>query len=182
MRENKGVTMVVLVITIIVLLIIAGISVGTGNKMVKQSELENIKTNMLLIEVKAKEYVENANFNIGTAFDKVTNATEKSNRINKAKEQLKGTEVTDANVFNGNIGITATQIQEDNAKLVFYYKLSTEELIDIGLSNVESNEEMGWYIVKYDVKNVEVEIYNTVGFQHEKTVYYSLSELENLNV
>lgn len=182
MRENRGVTMVVLIIAIVVLLIIAGISVGSGSKIVKKSELENIKTNMLLIEVKAKEYVENANFNIGTAFDKVTDETEKTNRINKAKEQLKGTEVTDANEFNGNIGITETQIQEDNSNLIFYYKLTTEELKNIGLSNVESNEKKGWYIIKYDVKNVEVEVYNTVGFENEEQIYYSLTDLEKLSI
>ena len=61
MKENKGITMVVLVITIVVLLILAGISIGTGNNIIKASQLENLKTNMLLVKVKAKEYIENAN-------------------------------------------------------------------------------------------------------------------------
>ena len=66
MREDRGITITTLVITIIVLLIIAGISAGTGNKVIKSSELENVKTNMLLIKAKGKEYVENANFKLGT--------------------------------------------------------------------------------------------------------------------
>ena len=66
MKKDKGITMVALVITIIVLIILSGVSVGTVNKIVKSSELENLKTNMLLIKVKGKEYIENANFKLGT--------------------------------------------------------------------------------------------------------------------
>ena len=62
MKKNRGITMVALVITIVVLLIIAGISIGAGNNAIKNSKLENLKTNMLLIEVKAKEQIENAKF------------------------------------------------------------------------------------------------------------------------
>ena len=64
MKKNKGITMVALVITIVLLLILAGISIGTGGNIIKRTELENLKTGMLLIEVKGKEYVENANFNL----------------------------------------------------------------------------------------------------------------------
>ena len=45
MKENKGITMVVLVITIVVLLILAGISIGKGSNIIKSSQLENLKTN-----------------------------------------------------------------------------------------------------------------------------------------
>lgn len=182
MKENRGITMVTLVITIVVLLIIAGISIGTGNKVIKSSELENVKTNMLLIKVKGKEYVENANFNIGTAFDKLTDETEKANRISKAKAELKGIEITDVSEIDENIGITETQFQEDNTNLIFYYKLSKQNLSDMGLLNVKSDEENGWYIIKYDIKNVEVEVYNTAGFENEEGKYYSLSELQNLEI
>ena len=64
MKKNRGITMVALVITIVVLLIIAGISIGAGNNAIKNSKLENLKTNMLLIEVKAKEQIENAKFRL----------------------------------------------------------------------------------------------------------------------
>ena len=38
MKNNKGITMVVLVITIIVLIILVGVSIGTGNKIIKSSK------------------------------------------------------------------------------------------------------------------------------------------------
>lgn len=171
--------MVALVVTIIVILILAGISIGQGDKAIKISQLENLRTNMLLIQTKSKEYLENANFNLGTNIDKVTEE-EKTNRVNKAKENLKGTEITDGNIFDGNINITTEKITEDNTNYIYYYKLTTEDLEKMGLKNVESNDKKGWYIVKYDIKNDEAEIYNQKGFEKENKTYYSLSEIKNL--
>lgn len=176
MREDRGITITTLVITIIVLLIIAGISAGTGNKVIKSSELENVKTNMLLIKAKGKEYVENANFKLGTNFDNLTDAEDKDNRITAAKKELKeGKEITDKDILK-NIGI------ENIKAYTYYYKLSNDDLTDMGLSNVKSDEKNGWYIIKYDLKNVEVEVYNTLGFERDGKKYYSLNELQNLNI
>lgn len=173
--------MISLVITIVVLLIIAGISIEQGNKAIKVSKLENIKTNMLLIEAKAKEYLENANFNLGTNIEKVTQE-EKNNRINKAKENLQGTEIIDGSIFNGNINITTGKIAEDNANYIYYYKLTKEDLEKIGLKEVKSDEKNGWYVIKYDIKSDKAEIYNLKGYEEDNKIYYSLSEIKNLNL
>ena len=55
MKKNNGITMVALVITIVVLLILSSIPINAGKRVIKQSELENLKTNMMLIKVKGKE-------------------------------------------------------------------------------------------------------------------------------
>lgn len=171
--------MISLVITIVVLLIIAGISIGQGNQAIKISKLENLKTNMLLIEAKAKEYLENANFNLGTNIEKVTQE-EKNNRITKAKENLKGTEIIDGSIFSENINITTEQIVEDNANYIYYYKLTKEDLEKMGLKEVKSDEKNGWYVIKYNIKSDKAEIYNLKGFEKDNKIYYSLSEIENL--
>ena len=177
MKNNNGITMITLVITIIILLILAGVSIGTGNNIIKQSNLENIKTNMLLIKVKAKEYVENANFKLGTNFE---TSADKENRIISAKEELKGEEIKDISIFNENIDINQDQLTTDNSNYIYYYKLTTENLVNIGLSNVKSDEKNGWYIIKYDIKNSEIEVYNTKGFENKENTYYSLSDLQNI--
>lgn len=179
MKENKGVTMISLVTIIALLTLIAGISIGQGSKVIKSSQLENLKTNMLLIKVKAKEYVENANFKLGTNFE---SATDKETRITNAKAELKGEEITDSSIFNGGMNINQETITNDNSNYIYYYKLDTSNLNDIGISDVNSNEKDGWYIIKYDVKNIEVEIYNTVGFENEGSKYYSLTELQSVNL
>ena len=183
MKKNRGITMVALVITIVVLLIIAGISIGAGNNAIKNSKLENLKTNMLLIEVKAKEQIENAKFRLGTSFDKATEE-EKKNRVNTAKSEFTtGKEIVDENIiFNNNTKITTEKIKEDNTNNVYYYKLSTQNLMDMGLKNVKSDEKDGYYIVKYDLKNSTIEIYNTEGFDDEGNVAYSLTDIKQVRL
>ena len=182
MKKNNGITMVVLVITIVLLLILAGISINTGSNIIKRSELENLKTDMLLIEVKAKEYVENGNFSLGTTFDKITDENEKSKRIETAKSKLKGTEIENIENLDSKLSITSDKFKEEKENMIYYYKLSTQDLEDMGIENVKSDEKNGEYIIKYDIKNIEIEIYNTQGFKNEDKYYYSLSELESLEL
>lgn len=185
MKKNRGITMVALVITIVVLLIIAGISIGAGNNAIKNSKLENLKTNMLLIEVKAKEQIENAKFKLGANIENVTEE-EKKTRVKNAKGELEGEleveEVVDGSIFNSNAKITTKKIHEDNNKYIYYYKLSTQNLIDMGLKDVKSDEKNGYYIVKYDLINSTIEIYNTVGFDDEGNVVYSLTDIKQVRL
>ena len=161
MKKNEGITMLVLVITVILLLILSGISINTGNNIIKRANLENLKTNMLLIEVKENE---------------------KNKRIELAKSKLKGTEITSVSDLNSNFGITQEQFQQEQTNLIFYYKLTKEDLEELGMCNEDSNNQKGGYIIKYDLKNMELEIYNTIGFKSGDKTYYSLSELENLEI
>lgn len=182
MKKNKGITMVALVITIVLLLILAGISIGTGGNIIKRTELENLKTGMLLIEVKGKEYVENANFNLGTGFDKLTDETEKSKRIDAAKSKLKGKEIIDASQLPETFEITTDQFNNEKNNLEYYYELSDYDLEDMGMANEETKNIKGDSIIKYDIKDNTVEVYNTQGFTKDDKTYYKLSDLRNLEV
>lgn len=173
MEKNKGITMITLVVTIVLLLILSGITIGTGGNIIKQSELENLKTNMLLIKVKGKEYVENANFKLGTKIETVSEE-ERNKRIETAKSELKGEDIT------SNISEYENIINKEESQYIFYYKLNNQNLTDMGLTNVKSDEENGWFIIKYDLQNIVIEVYNTKGFENEENSYYSLNELENI--
>ena len=61
-KKENGITLIALGVTIIVLLIIASIGVYSGKETIKKAQLEEMRTNMLLIQAKSKEYVEEANF------------------------------------------------------------------------------------------------------------------------
>lgn len=182
MEKNNGITMVALVITVIILLILSGISINAGSNIITKSKLENIKTDMMLIKVKGKEYVENANFDLGTSFEKLTDENEKNTRLENAKTKLKGTEIENIEDLDSKLSITSDKFKEEKEKMIYYYKLSTQDLEDMGIENVKSDEKNGEYIIKYDIKNIEIEIYNTQGFKNEDKYYYSLSELESLEL
>ena len=64
-KKENGVTLIALIVTIIILTVIASIAIYSGSDTIKKAKLEEIKTNMLLIEAKAREYVEDANFKMG---------------------------------------------------------------------------------------------------------------------
>lgn len=182
MEKNNGITMVALVITVIILLILSGISINAGSNIITKSKLENIKTDMMLIKVKGKEYVENANFNLGTSFEKLTDENEKNTRLENAKTKLKGTEIENIENLDSKLSITSDKFKEEKENMIYYYKLSTQDLENMGIENVKSDEKNGEYIIKYDIKNIEIEIYNTQGFKNEDKYYYSLSELESLEL
>lgn len=182
MEKNNGITMVALVITVIILLILSGISINAGSNIITKSKLENIKTDMMLIKVKGKEYVENANFDLGTSFEKLTDEKEKNTRLENAKTKLKGTEIENIEDLDSKLSITSDKFKEEKENMIYYYKLSTQDLEDMGIENVKSDEKNGEYIIKYDIKNIEIEIYNTQGFKNEDKYYYSLSELESLEL
>lgn len=174
-NNQKGITLVVLVITIIVLLILAGITVYTGKGTIKEAKLEALKTNMLLIQTKAREYVENASFDLGVD---PNNATDEMKE--KAQSELSGADkgalVSEDDSIKDElvaIGISLDDIR--NGKV---YVLTTENLKNMGINDVESNEAEGWYVIVYNIDDTSAEIYNTIGYNGK----YSLSELEEIEL
>ena len=160
-KNNKGITLIALTITIIILLILASITIYSGKESIKKAQLERLKTNMLLIKAKAKEYVEQASFK---------NGVNKSEISEEAKNELKGKEANASDYSKQNITINGGEI---------LYKLTSDNLKEMGLKDVKlgSNEE---YLVKYNIKDVTVEVYNTSGYENNGTTVYSLSELEKI--
>ena len=160
-KNNKGITLIALTITIIILLILASITIYSGKESIKKAQLESLKTNMLLIKAKAKEYVEQASFK---------NGVNKSEISEEAKNELKGKEANASDYSKQNITINGGEI---------LYKLTSDNLKEMGLKDFKlgSNEE---YLVKYNIKDVTVEVYNTSGYENNGTTVYSLSELEKI--
>ena len=167
--KNKGITLVALTITIIILLIIAGISISAGGNMIKKANLEALKTNMLLIKTKGKEYVENANFKLGPKFD---TAEDKQTRIDNAKTELKGTIATSDEVAQIKNKIGENKVDTD---YTFYSELTMSNLEEMGIKGVQL-EDNETYIIRYEIDSMEVEVYNTLGYNGK----YSLTDIEKI--
>ena len=56
-----------------------------------------------------------------------------------------------------------------------YYYLNSEILKEMGLEDMNS-EEYGYFIVKYDIENISVDVINTKGYQGN----YTLEQLNSL--
>ena len=54
-KNEKGVTLVALIITIIVMIILASITIAASSNLNKESQVKSLKTSMLLIQAKVEE-------------------------------------------------------------------------------------------------------------------------------
>ena len=164
-KNEKGITLIVLTVTIIIMLIIASIAIYAGTESIKNAKLEALKTNMLLIQAKAKEYVEEVSFKIGVTTG--VDASEVENRTNQARTEIYVNEaqleiVTDTSKI--------PELTSGNT-----YKVGQEALKKMGLEQIENTN--GEYWVTFDEENCTVEVYNTEGYQGK----YSLTDIENIN-
>lgn len=164
LKENRGVTLLALVITIVVMIIIAGIAVYTGTDTIKKAQLEELKTNMLLIEAKAKGLVEEVNFKIGL--------TKPEDEGYQTKKDSAEQEV----YVNGAKLKKATNISAPSSIPVSEcYEVTQDAMNAWGLDGLEL-EEGEYYLIKFDDTNATVEVYNTLGYDGK----YSLTEIDSI--
>lgn len=161
LKQDKGITLIALMVTIIILLIIAGIAIYNGKETIQRANLEALRTNMLLIEAKAKGLVEEANFQLGP---------EKTGDLANIRKKIY---VEDNELFaaseNSNI---PSEFIKDNV-----YVFTRETATLWGLDNVYGEPESGgYYLIAFDEENASVEIYNTLGYQGR----YSLTDIDEL--
>ena len=165
MKNNKGITLIALAITIVIVLILSSIIISIGNNSIKKSQLESLKTNMLLVKAKAKEYVEQANFKAGP---ENSYKDENNNLKEEVAAELKGTVESNKPDY-----ITLEDGQ-------YLYNVNGE-LENMGLKNVSINTGKNEkYLVMYDIPNSKVEVYNTVGYNDKGINKYSLTDIEKI--
>jgi len=154
MKSNeKGITLVTLVITMIVLVILASVTIYTGSNIIKQAQLQTINTNIMLIQAKVKTISEQAKFNKNTS-------------------GYQGYVVTDVTGNEKIQKLVSDGVIDDASK---YYVLWQEHLNDMGLEKVDVED---GYVVNYDT---EVVIY-VKGFEYEGTTYYKSTDLKTVAI
>lgn len=120
-KNEKGITLTTLVITIIIILILAGTLTYAGSSIIKSAKLQTINTDLLLIQAKVKTLEEKANFE-------------------GKPELLVGVNINTNTQLLNSVGITTVQETDK------FYSISNEEdLNKLGVS-VNTNSE---YIVNY---------------------------------
>lgn len=160
-EDNRGITLVALVVTIIVLLILAGIGINTGISSMEKVKLEELKTNMLLIEAKARECVEEANFRMGVSTDEIVVESVRK-EIYEGNNKLEKANSTNVPNNPGKIDLNDCYV-------------ITQETFDLwGLNKIKLSEDEK-YLVKFNESEIKVEVYNTKGYDGK----YSLTQIES---
>ena len=159
MKNEKGVAIPTLIIIIACIIIVAIIGIKYGINMINENQLQDLRTDMLLIQADTKKSLEEVSFQT-VNLDK--NKEEDLLKINEVKqENLKGVPVQGTEIEK-NIpeGITI----DENC-----YYLDENVLKDMGVKESDS-EKYGNYIVKYDFENIKVEVINTKGYEGQYTL------------
>lgn len=165
MKKENGITLVALTITIVVMMILASITVYFGIDLIKEVKLQDLRTNMLLIQAKAKECVEEVSFQKANITDTAT--------IEQIKaENLKGKKIAE----NEEVKALAERTNKiDTTQIDEYYYLDVADLEEMGIQDLKP-EDYGWFIIRYDIDNIKIEVINTTGYQGN----YTLEEINAL--
>lgn len=162
MKSQAGKTFIKLMIAIIIIAIIVIVGIYYSKNMIQKTQLQDFKTNMLLIQVKAKEVLEQVSFEK----NKINN---NDITLETLKEQyLVGTPLTSEMLES-----FPQQVKEliNSENLSEYYYFTTEQLNELGINNAKSDGEDGYYIVRYIMDtDASVEVINTKGYEGNYTI------------
>lgn len=162
-QHNKGMSFKSIIVIIAILAIFVTIIINSLNKMIEKQELESLKTNMLIIQAKAKEYCENAKNKLGTT------PTDESKQ--NAKQYLDET----GSIYYESLGLDINKFNIEDTE--YLYLLTKDNFDKMGLNEIESNEKSGYYFIKYNIESETVEVYNSKGYTKDGITYYSLSDM-----
>ncbi|MCI9177323.1 MAG: hypothetical protein HFJ28_01815 [Clostridia bacterium] len=159
MKKENGMTLITTVILVIVIAALVFAVVYYARIAVAKESLENLKTDLLLVQAKVK--------NIAGEYT-----------LDKKEEVLKGTKLQDMKedtIIQEFLKKEQIDIDEKNKK---YYVLKQENLVELSLEKV-TLEKDSYYVVEY----TSSEVYYTKGFTYtDGKTYYEMTQIENLEV
>lgn len=172
MGNESGKSIVTLVILTILIIIGASVIINYAKQMMVETKEQDLRTNMLLMQAEAKKGLEEVCFrtvNLNSTKD------EDFAKINEIKNEY----------LDGIILINSPEEVQEATKNVpevgfdeNCYYLDENTLNEMGIKNI-TEEQYGYFIVKYDFSNANVEIINTKGYDGN----YTLTQInEDLDV
>lgn len=157
MKNEKGMTYIMLLVVIVLIIIgIVGITYFVQKKY-EESQVENIRTDMLLIQGKIRVLSEKT-----TA--KKEDATLQGRKVSENKEEEKVKQLLDKQI-----------ITEQEEHFEDYYILEEQQLKDMGLDTIIL-QEGNYFIVNYKTD----EVITTKPVKVNKEEYYKLSQLKEV--
>lgn len=163
MENDSGKSIITLVIITIFIMIVASIIINYAQKMMEESKVQDLRTNMLLIQAEVKKGLEEVCFRTVNLDETKPEDLAKINEIKQ--EYLDGVILSEADeqVQEAIKNITDVTFDEN------CYYLNDVTLIEKGIKEVDKNE-FGYFIVKYDFSNANVEVINTKGYNGNYTL------------
>lgn len=133
LKNEKGITIIALIITIILMLILVGVTVKVGTKEISKAKLEDIKTEMISIKTRAKIVKDKYDF--------------------KDIDNLVGTKLSETTDYNTEAIVIPDESKEN------CYIWTQEDLNSQELSSIKVDKDK-FYVVYY---GDDIEIYYSKG-------------------
>lgn len=170
-KNDSGITLLVLVITIVVLTIIASIAVYEGKELIEKSKVQTLQTNMLTIQAKAKAYAEEIEAKIWTENDENQKSSKRDRLFREKKSFSYPVSISDTNVLSQ----ISVDVKGENGDKYIAYEVTGNALVNMGLSDIQNER----YIVIYNKDNLEkIDVMYKDGTKYNKKTLYTLSEIQ----
>jgi len=172
MGNESGKSIVTLVILTILVIIGASVIINYAKKIILETKEQDLRTNMFLIQAEVKKGVEEVCFHTVNLDEGKKEDLAKINEIKN--EYLKGTILSNS----------PTEVQESTKNVPDFtfdencYYLDETTLNEMGIQDVQASQ-FGYFIVKYDFSNADVEVINTNGFNGNYTLTQIFQIIEN---
>lgn len=128
MENNRGVTLIALIVTIIILLILAGITIGTGTSNIQGTEESKMTTELKMVQHAA---------------------IERSTKVSITQEAYPGKAYHSMEEIKNDVANIKEKIQLKDTEAMNYYLLKKEDLQELGITNTEDQ-----YIINYKTGEV----------------------------
>lgn len=163
LKENKGVTLIVLIITIILMGIVAAVSLTQGADLLKQTEVESLITNMITIKAKSKVIAEEVNAKVWDIKD-AEEKKQKRKELYETNYKMQQVELTDAQTQNLDSSV-GTNYEA--------YLITSETLEYMSLKDINAERR---FIVVYNIDDyTKLDVVYEYGIDYEGVYYYTLS-------
>lgn len=147
LKQTKGITIVALIITIIIMLILATVSIEYGKGEIQRAKLEDIKTTMLLIKGRAQIVADKESF--GESYD------------NTGMVKLADASGYDLSLLQP----TLNELADTSNLYIWEQTAMDNNNIDVEITTED------FFVIDY----LTGEVYYSLGYTYEGNTYYSLT-------
>lgn len=158
MRNNKGITIIALIITIVLTLILLSVVIKFGTNEIDRAKIEDLKSTMLLIKGRAQVSKEKTNFEKDYSEKGVI-------QINDNLTLPEG-KIYDLSSIQSELNALA-----DKSQLYIWEQTA---LNNNGIDYEITSDD--FFVIDYN----NMEVYSSIGYSFEGRTYYSLSQLQEL--
>lgn len=160
MRKDKGITIIALVITVIIMLILVTVTTKIGTGQIEKAKLEDLKATMLLIKGRAQIAIDKENF--GENYNK-------EGMVKLTDEATLPEDITN-NYDLTNLQTTFNNLADKTKLYIWEQTAMDNNNIDVTITNTE------FYVIDYNTR----EVYYSQGYKSGETTYYSLTDMQNI--